>query len=318
MKIRKTPSLYEQIKYKFAYKNAYKNFLKVPQLNFEELNLVKKLRQDGFVMMEDFIDAKTLDIMKCEFQSSVESLDFKFPCFGQSLVEEKAHADLIENFFYCTDDELSRRGLVFNKNEICSLEDAVLKYNPSNLTTFMLEKSHTYRAVYLDERILRIVASYMGLVPNLTEAYVRRSFPAPFKVMNHFWHRDLNHKFYLLKAFLFLTDCEIDNGPHEYIRGTHKDLNRLNGKRYFEDSEVDLIYPQNSEDRIVSKVKAGTLIIEDTRGLHRAKMPVTGYRDLCFAVFMPDKNSSNFTIKQDSLGELSDFQKMFIAKTTII
>jgi hypothetical protein len=199
MKIKKKPSLFQQIKYKFAYKNAYKNFLKVPQLNFEELNLLKKLRDDGFVLLENFIDAKTLDIMRFEFKSSLESLNFEFPCFGQSLIDVKTHADLIENFFYCTDEELRSRGLTFSRSEICSFEDAVDKYNPSVLTAFMLEKSHTYRAVYLDERILRIIANYMGLVPNLTEAYVRRSFPAPHKVMNHFWHRDLNHKFYFIK-----------------------------------------------------------------------------------------------------------------------
>ena len=36
---------------------------------------------------------------------------------------------------------------------------------------------------------------------------------------------------------------------------------------------------------MVSNVKAGTIIIEDTRGLHKAGIPKRDYRDLGFAVF---------------------------------
>ena len=105
--------------------------------------------------------------------------------------------------------------------------------------------------------------------------------------MNHHWHRDTNNKFFLLKAFLFLNDCTLKNGPHNYIKGSHKDLS-LNGKVYYSNEEVEKNYDTKT-DLILSEVKAGTLIIEDTRGLHRAGIPLEGHRDLMYGIFFPLK-----------------------------
>jgi hypothetical protein len=125
------------------------------------------------------------------------------------------------------------------------------------------------------------------MVPKLAEAYVRRNFPSRYRTMNHYWHRDLNDRHNLLKAFVFLSDCSLLTGPHEFIRGSHADYSRLNGKRYFTDAEVDSEHAEGSVTRLVSEVRAGTIILEDTRGLHRARMPLEGHRDLGYMVFMP-------------------------------
>lgn len=120
---------------------------------------------------------------------------------------------------------------------------------------------------------------------------------------------------YLLKVFFFFTDCDLDNGPHEYIQGSHNRFDVLNNKRYYEDSDIDSLYPEGSEERVVSKVTAGTVVIEDTRGVHRARMPVTGYRDLGFAIFVPvnsTKNSVYNRFPQDAYNKLTDFQRAFV------
>lgn len=104
--------------------------------------------------------------------------------------------------------------------------------------------------------------------------------------MNHAWHRDSNHPRHLLKAFFFLNDCTLKTGPHHYIAGSIEDR-RLDGERYFTDDEVRALYPAGSEREVVSEVPAGTIILEDTRGLHKAGIPEEGYRDLGFATFLP-------------------------------
>ncbi len=161
----------------------------------------------------------------------------------------------------------------------------------------------------------------MGVRPYLAEAYIRRNFPAKYKVMNHFWHRDRNHPDHLLKAFLFLTDCEIENGPHEYIAGSVIDR-QLDGKPYFSEEEVDSIYPKDDYRRIKSIVKAGTIILEDTRGLHRATIPTKGIRDLGFAVFVPHPfysswESKYYNIDKKLFHSLSKRQKEYIPKSFI-
>ena len=124
----------------------------------------------------------------------------------------------------------------------------------------------------------------------------------------------------MVKAFFFLSDCAEENGPHEYVRGSHRKLDVLNGKRYFDDAEVDALHPPGSRTRFLSKVKAGTVVLEDTRGLHRANLPVAGHRDLGYAVFMPLRPfypHRNYQLPSDALGELSGFQRAFIPRVMI-
>lgn len=111
---------------------------------------------------------------------------------------------------------------------------------------------------------------------------MRRNFLVPYSTMNHYWHRDLNSPFHLLKAFFFLSDCGVDNGPHEFITGTHRKLDVLNGQRYFSDAQVGALYPPGHPARVLSVVRAGTVVIENTRGVHRANLPTAGHRDLWF------------------------------------
>ena len=310
------PSFLKKLAYRIRYFEAYKH---KPSLSLQEKAWVDNLKKVGYVVIDNLIDTDLLQTMQKELQKTLESLDFKFPCFSQNLIDKKNHADLISNYFYASDAELEKVGLTFTKDEVKCLDDVIKKYNPSTLTAFMLAKSSSYRAVWFDERILRVISSYMGLVPKMVESYVRRNFPSPYKTMNHFWHRDLNHPHHLLKVFIFLSDCKLDNGPHEFIAGSHADYSNLNGKRYYDDTEVDAIFPEGSLDRVVSEVKAGTIIIEDTRGLHRARLPLKDYRDLGYAVFMPSsKNGQSFySFPKKSYSELSVFQRRFISDKAI-
>ena len=42
---------------------------------------------------------------------------------------------------------------------------------------------------------------------------------------------------------------------------------------YYSDEEIDDVWPISSPNHITSEVPAGTIIIEDTRGLHKAGIP---------------------------------------------
>ncbi len=315
--MKKIPSFLYKLIFFLRFFSAHKN---LPNLSDQEKKWVDSLKINGFVIIDNFIPADTLVKLQEELQVALENLDFKFPCFGQNLIDKNRHADLINNYFYASDAELEKLNLVFKKNDVKSLKDTLTKYAPSTITALMLEKSISYRSIWLDERILRVISSYMGFVPKMVEAYVRRNYPSPYKTMNHFWHRDLNHPHHLLKVFIFLSDCSLDNGPHEFISGSHADYSILNGKRYYDDPEVEKFFPEASASRIVSEVKAGTIVIEDTRGLHRARLPLSGHRDLGFAVFMPShKNGPNFyNFPRKCLSELSVFQRRFIPDKAIV
>ncbi len=247
---------------------------------------VNELRKNGFVLFPDFIKPEELKYLQEQYARRLENeMEFETPCLAQTLIDPERHNDLIKNKFKVSDSKLQEIGVTFSSSDFSSYEEVVEKHKPSTLKTYIPQDMAFFK-IWLNPFILKVIEKYLGVKPYLFEAYIRRNFPAKYKVMNHYWHRDTNNKQLLLKAFIFLTDCEVDNGPHEYISGSIQDLT-LNGKTYYEDHEVDALYPEGSPNRIVSVVKAGTLILEDTRGLHRAKNPFSGHRDLGYAVFMP-------------------------------
>lgn len=308
----------DRIKSKLKYPSGPFKMLIAPKLDLKQKQHVETLKRDGYVLMPEFIQPDILECLKNDFENILYSCDFEKPCLAQSKIDPKRHSKIIENNLLLDKNDLIAEGLSINEEDCKSYEHIISEYNPSTLTALMMQRSKNFVSVWLNEFILSIVADYMGMVPQLHEAYVRRNFPCPYKTMNHFWHRDLNDKHFLLKVFFFLSDCNIHTGPHEYIRGSHSDF-RLNNQRYFSDKEVDKVYPIESSSRIVSEVKAGTVIIEDTRGLHRAVVPKEGYRDLGYAVFIPGyARRSYYKIPSLSYAELSSFQKSFIPKGNII
>ena len=98
------------------------------------------------------------------------------------------------------------------------------------------------------------------------------------------WHVDTYHS--TSKAWLFLHDVEMDEGPFAYVPGSNRatsarlawereqslgaasHANRLHAKGSFRASEADL-KNMGYGDPFIGAVKANTLIVADTAGFHR-------------------------------------------------
>ena len=73
-----------------------------------------------------------------------------------------------------------------------------------------------------------------------------------------------------LKVFVYLSDVDEFNGPHEYVVGSHK-VNKLYKRERFEDQ---LIYKNFTKENIIRiKGKKGKTFIANTYGLHRGLQP---------------------------------------------
>jgi len=315
------PTLWDHVRGRFVYADSYAKRSLVNPLSAGQQRQLETLERDGSVVIEGRIPGERLRAMQADLDAAIRSLDFEMPCLAQSRVDDERHAELIRNFMYGSPRQLAEWGVTFDRSEAQSYEQVVRDFNPSTLTLYMLERSEAFRQTWLDPYLLDIVTHYMGIVPKLSEAYVRRNFPAPHRTMNHYWHRDLNTPLHLLKIFFFLSDCSADNGPHEFVRGSHQALDVLNGKRYFTDEEVDRAYPPGSDAREVSLVKAGTVVIEDTRGLHRAQLPSAGYRDLGYAVFVPLRpfyHHRNYAYPRSAYDRLTPLQQAFIPPVMLV
>ena len=280
-----------------------------------------QLREKGYVVLNHLVGTKKFNIAKARLSEAIEkNKNFELPCLSQNKISKTLDKDLIDRKFLSSKEELKSRNLTFDLNDIKNYNHMLEKYNPATLTTPMLNNKEYYD-IWLDEVVLEVVKDFMGFTPHLIEAYSRRNFPSQFAITNHNWHRDLNHEQYLIKAFIFFTDCDLDTGAHHYIaRSIHN--KSFNNKKYYTDKEIDEAWPITSDERFVSKVPAGTIIIEDTRGLHKASIPLRKFIDLGYAVFLP----ANFIVRPKKLYDIPETiyknltykQKLFIPKQNVI
>lgn len=92
------------------------------------------------------------------------------------------------------------------------------------------------------------------------------------------WHRDspFRHQF---KTILYLSDVSEENGPFQFVEGSHRAKSLLKTsfklkKSLSEDrfSNQEVLESISSNEKLITfTASAGTLILVDTRGLHRGK-----------------------------------------------
>jgi ectoine hydroxylase-related dioxygenase (phytanoyl-CoA dioxygenase family) len=95
------------------------------------------------------------------------------------------------------------------------------------------------------------------------------------------WHRDhANVK--QSKSILYLTDTTLDHGPFQYIEGSHKSIEVYKDsykynydpfQNRFSDEQVNKLIEDSPERLKTFAAPAGTMILVDTRGIHRG-MPI--------------------------------------------
>ncbi len=145
-----------------------------------------------------------------------------------------------------------------------------VKYSVDTNTVLM---NATVRKMLLDRGLLQIAQEYLGSTPIVDIVTAWYSFPSanPSHEAAQLFHFDLDRVRWL-KAFFLLTDQTIETGAHVYIPGTQRDggiSSDLLAKGYarLEDPEVEAFYPKETWKSMVAP--AGSILLEDTRGLHK-------------------------------------------------
>lgn len=86
-----------------------------------------------------------------------------------------------------------------------------------------------------------------------------------------FFHFDMD-RIKWLKFFIYITDVTLDSGPHVFVEGSHKNRgipNSLRSKGYARLSDESVLSHYGQEKVKYHLAKRGTIIAEDTRGLHK-------------------------------------------------
>lgn len=122
--------------------------------------------------------------------------------------------------------------------------------------------------------VLSVAHSYLKTTPiaDVISMWWHTAFSdQPDEEAAQFFHFDMD-RIKWLKFFIYLTDVGPDNGPHCFIKGSHRTggiPSTLLSKGYarLTDEEVFRHFPQRQMIQFLAP--RGTIIAEDTRGLHK-------------------------------------------------
>ena len=158
-----------------------------------------------------------------------------------------------------------------------------------------LDFSDGLTSLALNERLLSVVANYLGMRPRLKSFELWNNQPVDpnsKETASMQWHRDYDdHK--IVKVFLYLVDVDEHMGPFTYLRETQP------GARFghlFPSRPPDGAVPPKADvERLVPGAqlqqctgKKGSLIICDTTGLHRGGRSTTKSRILFTLTYASD------------------------------
>jgi hypothetical protein len=144
-----------------------------------------------------------------------------------------------------------------------------------------LADSPVVQRAFLDPSFWRVAQAYLGVEPILDLYAMWWSVPYGTRADDEsaqMFHFDMDRVKWL-KFFIYLTDVGPDNGPHVFLRGTHRRASRglrRHGVRRIPDDEAFRHWPRERAVELTGP--AGTVFAEDTRGFHKGKPVRSGAR----------------------------------------
>jgi Phytanoyl-CoA dioxygenase (PhyH) len=157
----------------------------------------------------------------------------------------------------------------------------------------------TVQKIACDPTLIAVAAQYLRVDPVLVSVALWHSIPfssQPSAEGAQIYHFDLAFPSWL-NVFFYLTDVGADNGPHCFVKGTHKRDQRGRHLRNrgivrIPDADVEAAYGRAPIEEI--RGAAGTFFVANTRAWHKGKMPVQGERLMFELVFASSQITRQF------------------------
>ena len=139
------------------------------------------------------------------------------------------------------------------------------------------------QALLCDATILAVANAYLGSNPiaDVLSMWWHTAYSdQPSEAAAQFFHFDMDRVKWL-KFFIYLTDVGIENGPHSFVAGSHRTGSipaALLRKGYARLTDEEVRQYFATEQLIEFTGARGTVIVEDTRGLHKGRHVESGDR----------------------------------------
>lgn len=151
-----------------------------------------------------------------------------------------------------------------------------------------------------DPSLLSLAESYLGSAPRLDvlSMWWHTSFHnQPDSEAAQLYHFDMDRPRWL-KVFIYLTDVSLENGPHSFIQGTHR-IDAIPTKflrrGYVRLNDYEVFEEYGTAREIVFSAPRGSVIVEDTIGLHKGRVVKEGARLLLQLQFSSSLFGATYT-----------------------
>lgn len=210
-----------------------------PQLSREEAGIIRKLKRDGYAIVEGFLTQKECDQLKTDVDEAI---------------------------------------LKHSKN---TWHDE----QKSDHRVFGIERtSQAIKEFYSDKHLQKLGEAYLATtLDNYMTLGARLEATENNLGSGGGWHRDSTYE-HQFKSIAYLTDVNDDNGPFQFVKESHKTNSVLstvgigkNNNRYTHD-EIEKFVSSNNLEIETLTGKKGTVILVDTKGLHRGQPINSGIR----------------------------------------
>jgi hypothetical protein len=130
------------------------------------------------------------------------------------------------------------------------------------------------QSLLADASLLSLAQCYLGSRPRADVLSMWWHTPyhdKPDSLAAQLYHFDLD-RIKWIKVFIYLTDVDADDGPHSFILGSHRTggiPQRMLQRGYVRLSDEEVLEHYGVDKQIVFTAPRGTVIVEDTRGLHK-------------------------------------------------
>ncbi|MBA2587461.1 MAG: hypothetical protein H0U98_02445 [Alphaproteobacteria bacterium] len=144
------------------------------------------------------------------------------------------------------------------------------------------------QALIADDALLRIAETYLdtqAVIGGIDTWWSAPHGNGPSSEAAQLFHFDFDAPPRWLKLFVYVTPVGPENGPHVYVKASHKaglpGAREIVSRGYerIADQEIEQAFGADAATEIIGA--RGTVFLADTRGFHKGKFPTGGDRLIC-------------------------------------
>ena len=140
-----------------------------------------------------------------------------------------------------------------------------------------------FQRLMADASIVALAERYLGAKPVLDTVnlwWTAKQSATPDSNAAQLWHFDMDRVRWV-KFFMYLTDVTPQSGPHCFVAGSHRTggiPKRLRDKGYVRLTDEDVAREYSADAIKTICAPRGSILVEDTRGLHKGLPVLSGDR----------------------------------------